>query len=117
MRLINHKCEELLLETFRTYWETEPTTRCLYLRMSLLEQSREEWLPYLKVLLQQELDDDIKEIYLCYDGDIFILSRSLTHRRVNKFLSHLIPSFSPAPPPGWRAFLNWEFTGVSYEHF
>ena len=97
LRVMDQNTEEFLLSELKEQWGHDPTRRCLYMRSSQLEQQKQEWLPALESAIREKLDDDIKIIYMCYDGDVFILSRSLTHKRVNQFLSHLIPTLSPAP--------------------
>lgn len=94
--VIAKDAEKFLIEDLRFCWEKSPTQRCLMLRLSKLKALREEWFPELMDSLKSDLIDDINRVYICHDNDVFIVSRSITNKRLEDFLAHLSPKLAPA---------------------
>ena len=97
MLVIQKRTEETLFKTLQEHWQTCPTHRCLQLKFSALEDDVQNWFQDVLGILRQGLDDKTAQLYLCDDKDIFILSRYITLKHVNEFLSHLSPVLAPAP--------------------
>ncbi|MGB4057181.1 MAG: response regulator [Alphaproteobacteria bacterium] len=100
MIVVVKKAEEALFQDLKKIWETNPTYRCLYLRFSRLEQNKEEWFPVLMKMLPSSMIEEIAQVYVCHDNDVFVVSRSMTQKSFQHFFSHLSPKLMPAPAPG-----------------
>ncbi len=103
MLVIAKDAEEKLLQELKKLWEGDLTYRCLQLKFSQFEQDKEEWFSDLIESLKEHLEEDFSQLYLCHDNDIFVVTRTLTHARLKKFLTHLSPSLAPAPVKGLAA--------------
>lgn len=100
MLIVARKAEEALLKTLKVMWLEAPTHRCLYLRSSQITVLKEELLSAVAKALEQIGEADLSQVYLCEDNDIFVISRSLTYKRVEQFLAHLAPKLEPVPLGG-----------------
>ncbi len=105
MKVIKEKTEERLLQTLRNFWEEFPTHRCLHLKLSQIqdpsgnvvpENTVKEWLDVIFITFSEVVDDKSSKLYVCHDRDVFILTRTLTHKRVEELLAHLSPKLTPA---------------------
>ncbi len=96
MMVIAKDAEKFLIEDLRFCWEKSPTQRCLLLRFSKLSGDRDIWFADLMDSLKAGLIDDVNRVYICHDNDVFILSRSITNKRLEEFLAHLSPKLPPA---------------------
>ncbi len=92
MLLVREKTEEKLYSELKKCWVEFPTQRCLFLRFSQLEDVSERDLEKCLSALKENLDDPTCQIYVCHDGDVFILTRYMTHKRTSELLSHLTPT-------------------------
>lgn len=98
MRIIQDNAESKLLEELRQFWEHNRAMRCLRLRPGF-EDYRDDNNDIQELILQELnrcFDDPELKTYLCHDGDLFIISRILTHKRLKDFLAHLAPKLPPA---------------------
>ncbi|MCB1782508.1 MAG: response regulator [Alphaproteobacteria bacterium] len=91
--------EETLLRDLKKHRDLFPTHRCLYLKFSQLNEEKEEWFSALIEIIRDRGQDDLNQIYVCHDNDVFILSRGMTHKSLEQFLAHLAPKLTPAPLP------------------
>lgn len=96
MSVITRNAERLFFEELKMFRDEFPTYRCVYLRFSQLEQDKEIWFETLLDTTRRFFNDDFNSIYLCYDGDVFLLTRTMTHKRLEQFLAHLTPQLTPA---------------------
>lgn len=99
MFIIKKKSEEALYKELKSSWENFPTLRCLYLKFSQLEEDIEELIQNFIETLRIYLDDASCQAYICHDNDIFVLTRSMTQKRLDEFLSHFTPHLAPTPSP------------------
>jgi len=94
---LNITVESELLGTLRDYYRTVPSLRCLQLQCSKLDDEwDEEELEQFYVSIRDHLDDRYTEFFKCHDGDIFVLSRVLTHKRTDALLTLLSPKLGSA---------------------
>lgn len=100
MLVVTKNAEEALLKELKIRALNDPTTRCLYWRASLLGERREQCLPVFLERLQSILLSDPGQAYLCHDGDVFIVARTLTNKILNSLLTHLTHTLGPAPSQG-----------------
>lgn len=114
MLVVAKKSEEKLLEEMRQNWRHDPAQRCLQLRFSQVENDVEEWFAILLSLLPDYLDDRASKVFLCEDKDVFVLTRSLTNKRVQDLLTHLAPKLSPAPECSLPGLVTLFEIGVSW---
>lgn len=98
MLVIAKDAEQQFLKEAQQCREHFPNHRCLFLRFSKLSSDRADNFSLLMDELRASLDDSSSQVYLCTDGDVFILNRYLTHKRVQKILAHLAPNLQPALP-------------------
>lgn len=100
MFVVAEKTEETLLQDLKNCWETLPQHRCLHLKLSQIEDLEDaniqRWLDVILHVFRQAVDDQSAKFYICGDHDVFILTRILTHKRVEELLSHLAPKLTPA---------------------
>lgn len=96
MLIVVKNAEEALLREIKIRALTDPTNRCLYWRSSLLDQDREQWLPSFLRMLESLLLSEPSQAYLCHDGDIFVIARTLTNKISSTLLTHLSPKLGPA---------------------
>ena len=94
MLVIVKNTEEILYKELKGCWEKFPTHRCLHLKFSQIEQNQEEWRERFLDILQSEIDDRLARTYICYDQDIFVLTRYMTGKSVSKLLQQLAPLFN-----------------------
>ena len=95
MLVVKQDAEKKALETLKKQWEKFPTYRCLQLKLSKLETDKNEWLSLVTHMLNSFIDDQSAQAYVCQDGDIFILTRYMTTKRLDSFLTHLSPVLAP----------------------
>ncbi|MCK6417783.1 MAG: response regulator [Alphaproteobacteria bacterium] len=106
--------ETQLLERLRHFWIHERNKRCLILRVSKHERSAEDWNQLLRSMLEGEYRDDCDEMITGHDGDIYIFSRTMTSRLLQKFLAHLAHKLPPAlDTPGSAELFE---VGVDWPH-
>lgn len=100
MLVITKNAEKPLLQELKKLWENSPTHRCLYLKFSQLEKDKEEWFDDVLAALRGFLDDKSVQLYLCHDNDVFVLTRTMTQKRVDDFSDRLFPILAPASLQG-----------------
>jgi len=98
MLVITENTENKLLQELKNCWESFPTHRCLHLKFSQVEHEKEEWFDGFVEVFRGYFEDQAVQIYRCHDGDVFILTRTMTRKRANDFLVHLSPTLTPASP-------------------
>lgn len=113
MMIIAKNTEETLLKALRTCWEKAPTQRCVYLKLSRIELDKEHWLPHITKALENFDQSEYAQLYICKDNDIFIISRSMTFKRLEQFLAHLAPKLEPVPLQGLASLFE---IGVDWWH-
>lgn len=105
MLVIAKDTESALIQKLKSCWETLPNHRCLQLKLSQIkdpsgnvvpEDTIKEWLDVIFNTFREAVDDQSSEFYVCRDTDVFILTRTLTQKRVDEALSHLAPQLTPA---------------------
>ena len=96
MRIISQNSEERLLRDLRSLWQDNPQYRCLQLKFSQTEKYNKEWADTISAELTLFFEDMFLDIYVCEDHDIFIINRTMTHKRVAQFLPHLRPKLGLA---------------------
>lgn len=89
MLIIVKNTEEVLYNELKTCRDKFPTQRCLYLKFSALGTDKEEWISFFFEEAKTFFESDICHVYICEDSDVFVLSRTLSHRAVEKFLKRL----------------------------
>lgn len=113
MLVIENNTEQELYKKLKTCWETLPTHRCLHLRLSQIEQDINEWFLELVNELRTYLDDQTAQIYLCHDQDVFLITRAMTKKRADDFLTQLPPKLAPVPLQGLASLFE---IGVDWPH-
>ena len=107
MAVITQNTEEKLLKKLKNCWETLPNHRCLQLKFSqakdemgneLSQETIGEIFDVVFSTFRETMDDQSIEFYVCCDTDLFIITRSLTQKRLDEVLTHLAPQLSPALP-------------------
>lgn len=99
MLVVIKNAEETLIKTFKTCWEEFPTHRCLHLKFSMLEQNKDEWFGVVLEQLRSFLDDKSAQLYITHDNDVFVVTRFMTQKMLEKFLNQLTPRLAPTPHP------------------
>jgi two-component system chemotaxis response regulator CheY len=98
---IVNNAERSLLTTLREYWESAPTQRCLHIKLSQFVNPQEDNVEKIRLEISRQLegltDDRMARLYSCDDLDVFIVSRFLTQRSVNQFLSRIHSSQNLTP--------------------
>lgn len=92
--VIAQNTEATLLNDLKECWETQPTHRCLHLKLSLLHDDTQGWLSLMLHEFRTYFDDVFGQVYVCHDEDIFILTRSLTQKRVDEIVVRLASKLS-----------------------
>ena len=115
MQIISRNSEKRLLRDLRSLWQNQPEHRCLQLKFSQIDEYDEKW----PLLISQELTDFFEDVfldmYVCFDNDIFITNRTITHKRVEQLLTHLKPNLGLAKD---KDLLNLIISnGFSNSHF
>ena len=95
MLIIEKDTENRLYKELRDGWDTYSMHKCLYLRLSQFERQEEKWLPDFIKSLKNLINDDKCRVYVCNDKDIFILSRYITRKTSDRFLSLISNIFDP----------------------
>ena len=96
MQVITKNTEERVFKTLKECWSEQPTYRCLHLKFSQIDEDIQEWFELLLHAFRTQLDDQTLQVYLCADQDIFIITRTLTQKRVDDFFAHIAPKLTPA---------------------
>jgi CheY-like chemotaxis protein len=99
MLIVVKNAEHALIEQLEELDKKNPTYRCLYLRCSLLQDDQEKWLPGFLHQTEEILIGEPCQSYLCHDGDVFIIARSLTQKMSIKLVELLAQKSQIAPPP------------------
>jgi CheY-like chemotaxis protein len=93
MIVIIENTTEILLNYLETARHKQLNERCLYIRMKQVPNLNSTWLDeYLKPLFEI-IDDEKAKLYLCEDGDVFITSSTLTHKKMAEIYNCLFPLF------------------------
>ena len=97
MFVITENTESKLLANLKELWAIMPTQRCLHLQFSKLETDidQEKWFSDLLDTWRSCWDDEDCGIYLCFDHDVFLTTKFLTHKKANEFMKKLAPYFAP----------------------
>jgi len=96
MLVVKKDTEKKLIATLKNLWENQPTYRCLQFRFSTLEDDVAEFHTLLIHHLRGLLSDESAQSYICSDGDIFVITRSLTQKTLETFLTSLAHKLPPA---------------------
>jgi CheY-like chemotaxis protein len=100
MLVIAENAENKLMQDLKSCWETLPKHRCLHLQISRLPCDQgmniKLWLEVILNEFRSAVDAQEGTFYVCRDRDLFILTRTLTHKRVEDVLSNLAPKLTPA---------------------
>lgn len=97
--IVVKNAEEALLKELKSRREIDPTCRCLYWRAGLLGERRDQWLSPFLERLDNILLSDPGQAYICHDGDVFVIARTLTNKGLSSLVSHLSTKLGPAPAP------------------
>lgn len=98
--MIEHNAEKRVIQDLKELADRSPGHRCLYLRFSQTNLDKNMWLPALTQILKGRFFEEVAQIYICHDNDVFITGRSWTNKRLAEFLAHLSPQLSPVPLQG-----------------
>lgn len=96
MLVIVKNAERILLQELKNCWEYFPAYRCFHLKSSRFGKNEEEWLDQVLETARNILDDRSAQFYLCRDKDVFIITRAITLKTIDRFLAHLSPKLGPA---------------------
>ncbi len=105
MVIITQNTEAALIQKLKSHWEAFPHHRCLQLKLSQIqehvgatisENTMKEWYNVIYNSFREAMDDKSSEFYICCDRDIFIITRTLTQKRVHTILSNLAQKLTPA---------------------
>ncbi|MCK5374803.1 MAG: response regulator [Alphaproteobacteria bacterium] len=96
MQIISQSSENHLLQDLRSLWQNNTQYRCLQFKFSQTEKYNDEWPDLISAELTLFFEDVFLDVYVCKDHDIFIINRTMTHKRVAQFLTHLGPKLGPA---------------------
>lgn len=100
MLVVVENAEESLLQQLKNLSQTNPTYRCLYLRFSYGGEDWKKWLPGFLYKTEEALIGESGQAYLCHDGDVFIIARTLTQKILSSLLNQLAQKLQPALPRG-----------------
>jgi two-component system, chemotaxis family, chemotaxis protein CheY len=84
--MIEHNAEIKVLKDLKALAEKNPAHRCLYMRFSQTNIPKEKWLPVLTQILRARFFEEVSQIYICHDHDVFITGRSWSNKRSKEFL-------------------------------
>jgi CheY-like chemotaxis protein len=100
MLVIAENAEIKLMQDLKNCWETLPKHRCLHLQLSRLPSDQDTnikiWLEVILKAFRNAVDEQDATFYICRNRDLFILTRTLTHKRVEEVLSNLAPKLASA---------------------
>ena len=96
MLVVVKNAEEALLKELKGRAVGDPTCRCLYWRASLLGEQRDSLLQPFLERLETMLLNDPGQAYICHDGDVFVIARTLTTKVLSSLLTHLSHKLRPA---------------------
>lgn len=95
--VITENAEEGLIETAGVCWRVKVPLRCLHLRFSGIEDKPEDWQERVIKSLAEVTEDENTMIYVCHDGDFFVMSRVATHKTILRVLGNLPKDLVPVP--------------------
>ncbi len=110
METIRENAEEAFAERIRELNAYGTYSRCLHLRFSELAWDADEWFPDVREEIKSVLTADKIEFFLCHDGDVFVLARSIDRKVLNKLLTHLSPLLTPTPIEGLVSLFETSFS-------
>ena len=96
MQIISQDSERCLLRDLRSLWQTEPEHRCLQFKFSQTDKYKEDWPDIVSDTLTEFFEDILLDVFVCQDHDVFVMNRTLTHKRVAQLLTHLKPKLGLA---------------------
>lgn len=91
MHIIPQDIEHKLMKELRSIWQTQPEYRCLQLKLSLSKKYNDEWPDLISQKLVPFLEDSFWKTFVCHDHDIFVINRTITHKKVAQLLTRLRP--------------------------
>lgn len=96
MELIKDLAEEAFAERIRELNTAETYLRCIYVNFARLDIPVHEWFPDVSRTIEQMIDTDQVEMYLCHDGDLFVLARPIDRKLMLDMIDRLEPVMAPA---------------------
>lgn len=96
MQIILENSERRLLKDLRSLWQGQPEHRCLQLKFSQARKYKDEWPNKVSEVLKSFFEDILLDVFVCQDHDVFIINRTLTHKRIAQLLTHLKPELGLA---------------------
>lgn len=85
MIVITKDAEETFLRELDFLIERSSDRRCLYIRFSLLPTRKDDWFKTLTMALEDIADGHVGQVYICTDGDVFVVMPHLTEKHLHKF--------------------------------
>jgi len=96
MQIISDDSEHRLLKDLKSLWQGHPEHRCLQLKFSQTEKYDEEWPGLISKALKAFFENVLLDVFECQDHDVFIINRTMTHKRIAQLLTHLKPELGLA---------------------
>ncbi len=101
MNKIIKNVETELLNDLQYCWEHKPYHRVMHIRLSrgnaeLEKEEAQIWFESVLEEIANIIDDTKARFYICHDGDVFVIARTLTPKHREKISAHLAPTLSPA---------------------
>ncbi len=96
MQIISKDSEYRMLKDLRALWQGQPKNRCLQLKFSQTDKYKDDWPDMVSNELKLFFEDVFLDVFVCQDHDLFIINRTMTHKRVAQLLTHLKPKLGLA---------------------
>jgi two-component system chemotaxis response regulator CheY len=97
MIIITDNTTEILLKYLETARDDHSNERCIYIRMKQVPNLRQHWLEDISIQISLIIDDVTSKFYVCEDGDSFLISPRLTHKKMAEIYNILFPLIETAP--------------------
>lgn len=105
MIIINQNATAALIRDLERARGGDAGDRCIHLKLSGLRTRAEDWIDDVSTYLDDVIEDGKCRIFLCEDGDVFMIAPTLTRRKLSEVFLCVFPHLKPAPDPQGLAFL------------
>lgn len=105
MIIVSHSATATLVKDLERCRAEGMAERCIYLKLAHLSNRAADWIDDVASYLEEMIGDDLGRIFLCEDGDVFIIASGLNKKKLSEVFLCVLPHLQPAPDPQGLAVL------------
>lgn len=111
MNVVMQDAEKMLRDRTAFLTLNDPHLRCMFIRLSQVKIEQKDWSYVVIAAARDIIDEENIDLYFCEDGDVFIVSRTLTYKKLEQFMTHLTQKLAPASLAGLASLFEFGVDG------